>query len=112
MSGAIREVSSSSRTGLASPRRRTSVIQKTKSSPESTQRPQERSSSRLIRRKVASMNVDETEDSDPPTALSKDDAGLVRPPAANSSEELSRLNLEQAISLLQAERKAYMDLQN
>ena len=65
----------------------------------------------MTRRKGASMIVDETDGSDLPV-LSRDDAGLVRPQATTPTEGLSRLSLEQAVSLLIAEREAYIDLQN
>ena len=39
-------------------------------------------------------------------------AGLVSPPVLSSKEMGSGLNLEQAISLLQAEREAYIELQH
>ena len=62
----------------------------------------------MTRRKGASMIVDETDGSDLPV-LSRDDAGLVRPQATTPTEGLSRLSLEQAVSLLIAEREAYID---
>ena len=39
-------------------------------------------------------------------------AGLVSPPVLSSKETGSGLNLEQALSLLQAEREAYIELQH
>ena len=112
VSDAIREVSLSSGHGTASPRCKTSVIQKAKSSPETNQRGKERSSSRLIRRKGSSANLAGTDDSDLPAIQSVGDAGLVRPPADMPNEGTGGLNLAQAISLLKAERDAYIDLQN
>ena len=80
MSGATREISTSSRHGSVSPRRKTSVIQKAKSSPEVSQRFQEKSC-RLVRRKGISANVKGSDDSDLCATQSIGNAGLVRPPA-------------------------------
>ena len=66
----------------------------------------------MVRRKGASTNVDETDDSDLRTIRSVGDAGLVRPPAELRHEGSGGMNLEQAISLLKAEREAYIELQN
>ena len=45
-------------------------------------------------------------------AQSNGDAGLVRPLADASQEGKGQVNLEQAISLLKAEREAYIELQH
>ena len=80
------------------------VLQDWDHSPSETiQRAQERSRSRLIRRKKASTNVDETDDSDLMATQSNGDAGLVRPPADMTQEGKGELNLEQAISLLKVD---------
>ena len=111
-SGAVREVSSSSRHSASSPRRKTSVIRRTKSSPETGQHESVRVGSRLIRRKGASANVDAADDSDMRDENVSRSAGLVSPPVLRSKEMGSGLNLEQALSLLQAEREAYIELQH
>ena len=64
-----------------------------KSSPEAAQRSQERSGSRLVRRKGASTNVEETDDSDLRASQSVGDAGLVRPPAELRHEGGGGVNL-------------------
>ena len=110
-SGAVREVSSSSRHSASSPRRKTSVIRRTKSSPESGQHESVRVGSRF-RRKGASANVDVADDSDMRDENVSRSAGLVSPPVLSSKEAGSGLNLEQALSLLQAEREAYIELQH
>ena len=106
-SGAVREVSSSSRRSASSPRRKTSVVRRTKSSPETGQRESGRVGSRLIRRKGASANVDAADDSD-----MRDENVSRSPPVLSNKEMGSGLNLEQALSLLQAEREAYIELQH
>ena len=111
-SGAIREVSSSSRHSTSSPRRKTSVIRKTKSSPVTGQHESERVNSRLIRSKGISANVEIADDSDMWDDKGPRSAGLVSPPADCSRGLGSGLSLEQAISLLQAERGAYIELQH
>ena len=111
-SGAVREVSSSSRHSASSPRRKTSVIRRTKSSPETGQHESVRVGSRLIRRKGASANVDAADDSDMRDENVSRSAGLVSPPVLRGKEMGSGLNLEQALSLLQAEREAYIELQH
>ena len=111
-SGAVREVSSSSRHSASSPRRKTSIIRRTKSSPETGQHESVLVGSRLIRRKGASANVDAADDSDMRDENVSRSAGLVSPPVLSSKEMGSGLNLEQALSLLQAEREAYIDLQH
>ena len=111
-SGAVREVSSSSRHSASSPRRKTSVIRRTKSSPETGQHESVRVGSRLIRRKGASANVDAAGDSDMRDENLSRSAGLVSPPVLRGKEMGSGLNLEQALSLLQAEREAYIELQH
>ena len=111
-SGAVREVSWSSRHSASSPRRKTSVIRRTKSSPETGQHESVRVGSRLIRRKGASANVDAADDSDMRDENVSRSAGLVSPPVLRGKEMGSGLNLEQALSLLQAEREAYIELQH
>ena len=66
----------------------------------------------MIRRKGATTNVDEADDSDVMAMQSNGDAGLVRPPANASQEGKGELNLEQAISLLKSEREAYIEFQH
>ena len=103
-SGAVREISTSSRHGWKRfSKAQESVVQKAKSSPETNQRSQERSSSRLIRRKATSAKVD---DSDLHTTRKIGDAGFVRPPAESLHEDNGGINLEHAISLLKAERES------
>ena len=77
VSGAVREVSTSSRHATPSPRRKASVIRKSKSSPEAAMQDPERSNSKLIRRKGLSTNVDETDDLDMSAAASMGNAGMV-----------------------------------
>ena len=60
----------------------------------------------MIKRKGATTNVDETDDSDLMATQSNGDA------AELSQEGKGELNLEQAISLLKAEREAYIELQH
>ena len=107
----IREVSSSSRNGASSLRRRNSVIRKTKSSPEAGQHESERVSPRLIRRKGISASVEIADDSDMWDDKGPWSAGLATPPAESGRELGGGLNLEQAMSLLQAEKGAYIELQ-
>ena len=110
-SGAIREVSTSSRHSASSPRRKTSVIRKTKSSPETGQHESERVSPRLIRRKGVSANVETADDSDMWDDRGPWSAGLASPPAESGRDLGGGLNQEQAMSLLQAEREAYIEFQ-
>ena len=77
-------------------------------SPEAILRAKERSGS--IRRSRTFLTADETDDSDLPAILNMENAGLVYLSAEASSEDLDRLSLEQAISLLKADRKVYFDL--
>ena len=111
-SGAIREVSTSSRHSASSPRRKTSVIRKTKSSPETGQHEVDRVNPRLSRRKGLPANVEIADDSDMWDDNGPRSAGLVSPPADSSRDLGGGLNLKQAISLLQAERGAYIELQH
>ena len=94
------------KTGKRFSKAQESVVQKAKSSPETNQRSQERSSSRLIRRKATSAKVERSDDSDLHTTRKIGDAGLVRPPAESLHEDNGGINLEQAISLLKAERES------
>ena len=103
MSGAIREVSSSSRHSASSPRRKTSVIRRTKSSPETGQHESVRIGPRLVRRKGTTTNVEVADDSDMRDDGASRSAGLVSPPALGSEGLGSGLSLEQALSLLRAE---------
>ena len=64
----------------------------------------------MVRRK-GSTNV-EFDDSDLHATWSIGNAGLVRPPVDIRQEGSGGMNLEQAISLLKAEREACMELQN
>ena len=112
VSGAIREVSSSSRHATPSPRRKASVIKKSKSSPESAAQGPERGGHTLVRRKVVSANVDEADDLDLSAAASMGIAGMASPPAQAAMDDTGGLNLEQALSLLRAEREAYLELQD
>ena len=112
MSGAIREVSSSSRHSASSPRRKTSVIRRTKSSPETGQHESVRIGPRLVRRKGTTTNVEVADDSDTRDDGASRSAGLVSPPALGSEGLGSGLSLEQALSLLRAEREAYIELQH
>ena len=111
MSGAIREVSSSSRHSASAPRRKTSVIRRTKSIPETGQHELVRVGPRLIRRKGVSANAEAADDSDMRDNFDPRSAGLASPPAIGSRDLGSGLNLEQAISLLRAEREAYIEFQ-
>ena len=106
MSGAISEVSSSLRHATPSPRRKASVIKKSKSSPESAVQDPEKGGHTLIRRKVMSANVDRTDDPDMSAADSMGIAGMASPPAQAAMDDTGGLNLEQALSLLRAEREA------
>ena len=94
MSGAIREVSSSSRHSASSPRRKTSVIRRTKSSPETGQHESVRVGPRLIRRKGVSANAEAADDSDMRDDFDPRSAGLASPPAIASRDLGSGLNLE------------------
>ena len=84
MSGAIREVSSSSRHSASSPRRKTSVIRRTKSSPDTGQHESVRIGPRLIRREGTATNVEVADDSDMKDDGASRSAGLVSPPAFGS----------------------------
>ena len=64
----------------------------------------------MVRSEGAFLTADETDDSDLPAILNMENAGLVCLSADASSEDLDRLSLEQAISLLKADRKVYLDL--
>ena len=98
-SGAIREVSTSSRHSAFSMRRKTSVIRKTKSSPETGQHEVDRVNPRLSRRKGLPANVEIADDSDMRDDNGPRSAGLVCPPADSSRDLGGGLNLKQAISL-------------
>ena len=112
VSGPVREVSSSSKHATPSPRRKASVIKKSKSSPESAAQHPERGGHTLVRRKVASANVDGVDDLDLSAADSMGTAGMASPPAKAAMDDTGGLNLEQALSLLRAEREAYLELQD
>ena len=59
-----------------------------------------------------SANVDRTDDLDMPATVSMGIAGMASPPAQATMDDSGGLNLEQALSLLRAEREAYMELQS
>ena len=67
---------------------------------------------RLVRRKGAATNVEAADDSDMRDDGASRTAGLASPPALSSRDVGSGLSLEQAVSLLQAEREAYIELQH
>ena len=94
MSGAIREVSSSSRHSASSLRHKTSVTRRTKSSPETGQHESVRVGPRLIRRKGVSADVEAADDSDMRDDFDPRSAGLASPPAIGSRDLGSGLNLE------------------
>ena len=108
VSGAVREVSPSLRPATPSPRRKAS---KSKSSPESAVQDPERGGHTLVRRKVVFANVNETDDPDLSATASMGIAGIASPPAQAAMDDTGGLNLEQALSLLRAEREAYLELQ-
>ena len=109
VSGAVREVSSSLRPATPSPRRKAS---KSKSSPGSAAQDPARGGHTLVRRKVVFANVDETNDPDLSAAASMGIAGMASPPAQAAMDDAGGLNLEQALSLLRAEREVYLELQD